>query len=83
MGLEPLIRVWGLLHQQNRIVKSDCDQQVTAWHQRRFILLPDRADHVDEIEARRVGHDLRRCGSRGDGRTHGGQGNGHDGQGLT
>ena len=46
------------------------------------ICLPHGADHIDEIEPGRVGHDLRRGGSRGDGRAHGGQGNGHDRQGL-
>lgn len=51
--------------------------------QRQFnIFLPDGADHIDEIEPCRVGHDLRRGGSCGDGCTHGGQGNGHYGQGL-
>lgn len=62
-------------------MKGDGDQQVTVWHQT-SVFLPDGADHVDEIEPSRIGHDLRRGGSRGYGRTHGGQGNGHDRQGL-
>lgn len=47
-----------------------------------FLFLPDGANHVDEIEPCGVSHDLRRCGSRGDGRTHGGKGYGHDRQWL-
>lgn len=83
MGLEPLIKVWGLLHQENGIVRTNNgDQQVTGRHQSWLILLPDGANHIDEIEPCRVGHDLRRCGSRSDGCTHGWQGDCHDRQGL-
>lgn len=62
-------------HESGRRLASDSAASET-------ISLPDRADHVNEIKPCRVGHDLRRGGPRGDGRTHGGQGDGHDGQGL-
>lgn len=83
MGLEPLIKAWGLLHRQYKIIiKSDSDQQVLCGIRDSLKLLPDWADDVDEIEPCWIGHDLWRCGSCGDGCTHGGQGNGHDGQRL-
>lgn len=61
-------------------MEASSKRGVTVCDMRGF--LPDRADDVDEIEPSRVRHDLRRGGSRGDGCTHGGQGNSHDRQGL-
>lgn len=80
IGFEPLIKVWGLLLKQNKGVRDS--SKCPAGGSTDFIFLPHWADYVDEIQPG-VGHDLRWGGSRGDGRAHGGQGNGHDRQRLT